>query len=140
VETADTGSDLTEGHGFRACFFLLPNPLEESLVLKRSTSFDCDDEEALMVAVEVEDDDDVEEAEEDEFVRWTPFRGIKIRDTSSEPMLFRVPCPPLLPACHDGRGTDCIVGSEAMAVICGAGSPARRARWIVKNIDGCLRS
>jgi hypothetical protein len=134
VETADTGSDLTEGHGFRACFFLLPNPPEESLVLKRSTSFDCEDDEALMVAVEeVEADDDIEEAEEDELVRWRPFRGIKMRDTSSEPMLFRVPCPPLLPACHDGRGTDCIVGSEAMAVICGAGSPARRARWILKE-------
>ena len=70
-----------------------------------------------MVPASVDEDEDDEAAEEDELVRCRFFLGMKMRDTSSVLMLFKLPWAPL-PVCHADRGTGWKLGGGATAVIC----------------------
>lgn len=54
----------------------------------------CDNEDT--VELEEDDDDDEDATEEDEFVRWMLFRGMKSLDTSSELIGVDPEAPPLL--------------------------------------------
>ncbi len=85
---AEAGSDLAGGHGFRAGFFLPAHAVESAGVVC-SASVCCDDGAGWTVTVEVEED--VDAIEEDELLRWTPFRGMNMRDTSSPPMPLTFP-------------------------------------------------
>lgn len=62
----------------------------------------------------MEEDD---EREDEEFDRWTCFRGINIRDTSSAFTDDRAPSPPSPVLYHPKRDPDCTLGGDATAVM-----------------------
>jgi hypothetical protein len=55
--------------------------------------------------------------EEEEFDRWTCFRDINIRDTSSALTEDNAPCPPLPELYHPKRDPDSTLGGDATAVM-----------------------
>ena len=64
--------------------------------------------------VVVEDD---EAREEEEFDRWTFFRGMNIRDISSAFTDDNAPCPLSPVLYHPKRDPDCTLGGDATAVM-----------------------
>ena len=97
------------GHNPRVGFFFV-DQLLDSLPTLKPTLLDC--ETLDTVAVDMVDDIDEEELD-----RWTLFRGINIRDTSSVFMELSTDWPPLSAAYHPSRGPDCTLGGVATAVM-----------------------
>jgi hypothetical protein len=126
--TPDTGSALELGQRLRGVFFFddqVPASPPELCPAWASCW--------LLVTVDVEEFD---AREEEELERWTCFRGINIRETSSAFTEDRAPCPPLPVLYHPKRDPDCTLGGDATAVMekdVGSGS----TQWGVQTtIDG----
>lgn len=92
--TPDTGSDLLTGHGPVLCgFFRVPAVLDHvpTSLTGVKVPVDCWEEVFDIVDVPEDEDDELEEREDDELARCTPFRGMNIRATSSGFIELRAP-------------------------------------------------
>lgn len=109
--TPDTGSALELGQRLRVGFFFddqVPASPPEFCPAWASCW--------LLVTVDVEEFDP---REDEELERWTCFRGMNIRETSSASAFAegRAPCPPLPVLYHPKRDPDCTLGGDATAVM-----------------------
>lgn len=125
--TPDTGSALELGQRLRVGFFF------DDQVPASPPEFPAWASCWLLVTVDVEEFDP---REDEELERWTCFRGMNIRETSSAFAEDSAPCPPLPVLYHPKRDPDCTLGGDATAVMekdIGGGS----TQWNVQTtIDG----
>ena len=111
VVTPATGSAFELGQGFRTGFFFDDHVFcSEPEPCPAFVSWEL----LVVVTVEVEE---FEPTEDEELERWSCFRGMKIRDTSSAFTEERDPCPPLPALYHPRRDPDCTLGGDATAVM-----------------------
>ena len=118
--TPATGSALELGQGLRTGFFF-DDHVPASVPEPCPACVSCE----VLVTVVVEE---FEPREEEEFDRWTCFRGINMRETSSAFTEDRESCPPLPLLYHPKRDPDCTLGGDATAVM-EKDDRASSARW-----------
>jgi hypothetical protein len=111
VLNPDTGSDLEVGQTLFEDFFF--DQFEDSPLGACPAS----DPDGLARMVEVDEVDELDPIDEDEFDLCRVFRGMNMRETSSEFMEDSAPCPPLPESYHPKRGPVCTLGGDATAVM-----------------------